>query len=147
MKVILLKDTKKVGRKYDIKDVADGFAINSLIPGGFAVAATPNNIKTYEAKRKADMSDIARTEAELEKAISDIKGIVVEIKGKINDKGHLFAGVHKEQISEEIKKQKGVEIQSEYILLDKPLKEVGDHTISVKVGNREAQFKLVIKGE
>jgi len=147
MKIILLKDTKKVGKKYEIKDVADGFAVNSLIPGGFAIIANAGNIKLMEGKKGSDLANNAKTEAEISKALNDIGGMAIEIKGKMNDKGSLFAGIHKEQISAEVKKQNGANIQPEYIILDKPIKEVGEHAIKVKVGNKEAQFKLVVKAE
>jgi ribosomal protein L9 len=93
------------------------------------------------------MLETAKTEAELQKVLSEIKGISIEITGKVNDKGHLFAGVHKEQISEAVKKQKGVNLSVEHLILEKPIKEVGEHAITVKVGDREAAFKLVIKAE
>lgn len=147
MKIILLKDVKKIGKKYDIKDVADGFAINSLIPSKSAIPATPANVNMVEAKKKGDMLVTAKSEAELQKALNEIKGISVEIKGKVNEKGHLFAGIHKEEIIEAVKKQKGVNLVAEHLVLEKPIKEVGEHAITVKVHDREVAFKLVIKAE
>lgn len=152
MKIILLKDVKKLGKKYEIKDVADGHALNMLIPGKMAIPATPGNVKLIEMKRGADMNDIAKTEAELQKVLNDIKGVSIEIKGKVNDKGHLFAGIHKEMIAEKVHKEKGLGITPEMIVLDHPIKEVGEHDIKVKVGlsgqrEREVTFKLNIKPE
>ena len=147
MKIILLKDVKKLGKKYEIKEVSDGHAQNMLIPNGVALPATPGNVKMIEAKRSADMNDVAKTEAELQKVLNEIKGISIEIKGKVNDKGHLFAGIHKEEISEAVKKQKGVNLTVGHLLLEKPIKEVGEHSIKVKIGDREVAFKLVIKAE
>ena len=147
MKVILLKDIKKVGKKYEIKDVSDGQAMNMLIPGKMALPATPGNVKMIEVKRSADMNDIAKTEAELQKVLAEIKGITVEIKGKVNDKGHLFAGIHKEEITLAVKKQKNIHLDAGLVVLEKPIKEVGEHSIVIKVGDREAAFKVIIKAE
>jgi large subunit ribosomal protein L9 len=147
MKIILIKDVKKIGKKYDLKEVADGHALNMLIPNGFAIPATPANVNMIEAKKKGDMLETAKTEAEIQKALNEIKGISLEMSGKVNDKGHLFAGIHKIEVLEALKKQKGVNIPSEHLILEKPLKEVGEHTISVKVGNREVTFKLIVKAE
>ena len=147
MKIILLKDVKKIGKKYEVKDVADGFALNKLIPGGLAIPATPGNVNMIEAKKKGDMLETAKTEAEIQKAMSEIKGISIEMKGKVNDKGHLFAGIHKLEIIEAVKKQKGVNISADHLLLEKPIKEVGEHAITVKVNDREVAFKLNIKAE
>ena len=52
MKIILLKDAKKIGKKFDIKEVADGYAINMLIPTGIAIPATPANVNMVELKRR-----------------------------------------------------------------------------------------------
>jgi large subunit ribosomal protein L9 len=147
MKIILLKDVKKLGKKYEIKEVSDGHALNMLIPGKMAIPATPGNVNMIEAKKKGDMVEIAKTEAELQKVLAEIKGISVEIKGKVNDKGHLFAGIHKVEISEAVKKQKGVNLTVEHLILDRPIKEVGEHSIKVKIGDREVAFKLIIKAE
>ncbi|MEI6190881.1 MAG: 50S ribosomal protein L9 [bacterium] len=147
MKIILLKDVKKLGKKYEVKEVSDGHALNMLIPGKMAIPATPGNVNMIEAKKKGDMVEIAKTEAELQKVLNEIKGISVEMKGKVNDKGHLFAGIHKEEISEAVKKQKGVNLTVEHLILEKPIKEVGEHSIKVKIGDREVAFKLIIKAE
>jgi len=145
MKIILLKDVKKIGKKYDIKEVADGHAINMLIPNGSAIPATTANVNMVEVKKKGAMLEVVKNEAELEKALNDIKGIVIEISGKVNDKGHLFAGIHKEEVIEAVKKQKGVSLLAEHVILDKPIKEVGEHAITVKVGEKSSAFKLIIK--
>lgn len=147
MKIILLKDVKKIGKKYDIREVADGYALNMLIPEKIAIPATLGNINMIEVKKNGEMLMTAKTEAELQKVLNEIKGISIEIAGKVNDKGHLFAGIHKAEISEAVKKQKGVNLPIEHLVLDKPIKEVGEHTINVKVGDQEVAFKLVIKAE
>ena len=147
MKIILLKDVKKLGKKYEVKEVADGHALNMLIPNGLALVATPGNINMVDVKKKSDMFQTVKTEAELQKALNEIKGISIVMTGKVNDKGHLFAGIHKEEIIEAVKKQKGVNLMPEHLSLEKPLKEVGEHTIKVMVNGRETTFKLVIKAE
>ena len=147
MKIILLKDVKKIGKKYDIKEVADGYALNMLIPEKLAIPATSGNVNMIEVKKKGDMLVTAKTEAELQKVMNEIKGIAVEIKGKVNDKGHLFAGIHKEEIIKAVKAQKGVNLTAEHIVLEKPIKEVGEHAITVKMGEKEVAFKLVIIAE
>lgn len=147
MKIILLKDVKKTGKKYEVKEVADGHALNMLIPNGLAIPATPGNLKMVEAKKSADMNNFAKTEAELQKILNEIKGVSIEIKGKVNEKGHLFAGIHKEQIAEKVHKEKGLGISPEMIILEHPIKEIGEHAITVKINNREAAFKLIVKAE
>ncbi len=145
MKIILLQDIKSIGRKYEIKEVADGYALNKLVPNGMGIPASVGNIKMIEAKKKGAMLETAKTEEELNKALTEIKNIAIEMTGKVNEKGHLFAGIHKNEIIEAIKNQKGLTVAEVNLLLDKPIKEIGEHTLTIKVGEREATFKLIIK--
>ncbi len=145
MKIILLKDVKGFGKKYDIKDAKDGYALNLLIPRGLAVHATDKNAKDVEIKKKNDLEHYKIQEDLLLMNLKELEGIKIEMSEKANEKGHLFAGIHKEQIVEEIKKQAKINILPEFIILEKPVKEVGEHNISVKVADRMVKFKLVVK--
>ncbi|MFA5888863.1 MAG: 50S ribosomal protein L9 [Candidatus Paceibacterota bacterium] len=145
MKIILLKDIAKVGRKYDIKNVADGYALNLLIPKGLAQIATPQTEKNIEAMKAKDLVE-RRVQGELlAKNIEVLKDLVINMKEKANDKGHLFAGVTKEKLAEEILKNARLNIDPESIKLEKPIKEVGEHKVSVEVMGKKAEFKIVIE--
>jgi ribosomal protein L9 len=76
---------------------------------------------------------------------SVIVGVTVEYSGKANDKGHLFAGIHKDEIINALKEQDRLDITAEYIDLEKPIKEVGEHKITVNVQGKTAEFTLVVK--
>ncbi|MFA6226957.1 MAG: 50S ribosomal protein L9 [Candidatus Paceibacterota bacterium] len=147
MKIILIKDVKKVGRKFEIKDVADGFAINSLIPSGSALPATEGNIRSVESRKVKDTLSKEEFEKGLESAVAKLKDGKLLILGKVNDKGHLFAGIHKEQIIEEFKKQTGTELPLDIFELEKPIKEVGEQTVNLKVNGKSFEIKLLIKAE
>ena len=147
MKIILIKDVRKVGRKFEVKNVADGYAINSLIPSGAALAATPGNIRSVESRKAKDVLSKKEFETALEYAISKLKDGKLHIGGKVNDKGHLFAGIHKEQIVEEFKKQTGTELPVDIFELEKPIKEVGEHTVNLKVDGKVFKISLLIKAE
>lgn len=147
MKIILLKDIAKVGKKYDIKDVADGFALNMLIPRGQAQIATPQAIKNIEILKASDLMDKKVQGELLMKSLETIKATVVNIKEKANEKGHLFAGITKERLAQEILKTTRLNIDPEFIQLEKPLKEVGEHSIAVEANGKKAEFKVVIEGK
>jgi len=147
MKIILIKDVKKVGRKYEIKDVADGYAMNALIPYGKALPATPGNIKSVTAKKETDTLLRKDFEEALNYAVGKLKDNKLHIVGKVNDKGNLFAGIHKEQIIEEFKKETGVEIPMDAFELDKPLKEVGEHEIELRLEDKKVKIKVLVKAE
>ena len=144
MKIILLKDVAKLGKKYDVKTVADGFAINSLIPRGLAEIATDKSMKRLEVLKAQDVTEKKIREDLLLKNLNDLKDVVIEIKEKVNDKGHLFAGIHKAELIAEIKKQTRLDMDEGHIIMDKPIKEVGDHMIDVKVGDKSIQFKVTV---
>ncbi len=145
MKIILLKDAPKVGKKYEIKEVPDGYARNFLIKRGFAEMATENAVKRVENVRKAAEAERKIQEDLLMKNLGDIDGITITLKEKANEEGHLFAGIHKEEIISEIKKEARLDIIPEYIELDKPIKKTGEFEIGVSVNGKKAKFKLIVE--
>ena len=145
MKIILLKDIAKLGRKYDIKTVSDGHALNLLIPRGAAIAATPDALKRVELE-KAKLDGERRVQEELlVKNLEGLKDITLTVSGKANDKGHLFAGMHREEIAREIERQTRLRIDPSFIELDHPIKEIGEHNIIVKAEGKSVTFKLLIE--
>ncbi len=145
MKVVLLSDVRKVGRKYDVIETSDGYALNFLIPQKKAVVANAKKIVWAENARKNSVSEKDIQADLLSKNVEDISKAVVTIAQKVNDKGHLFAGLHKEEIAAELEKQTGLTINPDFIDLDKNIKEVGEHTIKVIAGDKTASFKLVVE--
>lgn len=144
MKIILLKDVSKLGRKYDVKTVSDGHALNLLIPQGLAISATPDALKRIESE-KSKMEGEQRVQEELLiKNIEGLKDATITILAKANEKGHLFAGLHKEALAAEIEKQTRLQLDPSFIQLEHPLKTTGEHVIEVKAANKTAKFKLVI---
>lgn len=144
MKVILLKSVPKIGNKFDVLDVSSGFAMNSLFPRGLAEVATPKGLARLEEQKKAEEGDRKVREELLIKSLADITKAAIEITAKANDKGHLFAGLHKEELAAALKAQAHLDIAPEYIDLKKPIKEVGEHKVPVKVGEKEAELHLNI---
>lgn len=145
MKVILLKDVQKIGRKFDIKDVSSGYAQNLLIPKGLAIIATPQSIKKAEIERMKIEGERKLMEDLIAKNIKDLNDITIEIQGKANEKGHLFAGIHKPELVSEIKKQTQLDVDPQFIELDQPIKQTGEYTISINKGNHSAKIKVVVK--
>ncbi|OHB00002.1 MAG: 50S ribosomal protein L9 [Candidatus Zambryskibacteria bacterium RIFCSPHIGHO2_12_FULL_39_47] len=147
MKIILLKDVPKVGQRYDIKNVAEGFALNMLIPRGLAEVATPNAIKKVEEMRRNDLTQKKIEEKLLVKSLENLKNLTVTLKEKANDKGYLFAGITKEMLAGEILKISRLNINPEFIKLVKPIKEVGEHKVLVEVMGRSVEFTVKIEAE
>ncbi len=144
MKVILLKDVPKIGKKFDVKNVADGYATNMLLPRGLAEIATPQSLQKIEQlKAQSDAEKKIQGELLL-KSLETIKNLKIELHEKANEKGHLFAGITKERLVEEIQKIARLNIDPESISLAKPIKEVGEHHITVTALGKKAEFTVVI---
>ena len=147
MKVILLQDIDKLGKKYDLKHVADGHARNFLLPKNLVKPATEENMKWLEVQ-KAALSQ--KSEEELKKvqaAVSSIDGLEIILPVKIGEKEQLFEAVNAQKIVEKIKEQ-GFDIKKPQVLLKDPIKELGEFPIKIQFShNLEAEIKLIIVEE
>ncbi len=145
MKVIFLKDIPRVGKRYDIKDVNDGYALNFLIPRGLVEMATPNAIAQLE-KRMKNIEIERKTQTELLiKNLEEIKGKIVIIKAKADEKGHLFSGIKNKEIIKEMQAQHSAKISEGSIVLEKPIKEIGEFEIPISILGKKSSFKLKVE--
>ena len=132
MQVILREDIDKLGKIGDLVKVADGYARNFLVPGKKAIEATPKNLSAMNHAKKM-VSDRIRTMKKEATAEADrIKGLSVIIKAKTGEEGKLFGSVTTMDIAEAVKAQ-GVELDKRKIVLEEPIKRLGDYTVSVKL--------------
>ena len=145
MKIILLKDTAKIGRKYDIKDVAEGYALNLLIPNKLAIVATKEAVKRIEIEKAREEGEKKIHQDLILKNIDGLKNTPLIIFAKTNDKGHLFAGFHREDLAKEIEKQTKLSIDSTFIKLDNPIKEIGDYNIEINAIGKTVNLKLSVQ--
>src|SRR3989338_8566966 len=114
MKIVLLKEVAGVGRKYDVKTVSDGYALNFLIPKKLALVATPDVVGHAERLKSQEGTEKKIQEDLLLKNIASLKDVVIEIACKANEKGHLFASIHADTIVKELKAQKGIDVLPEF---------------------------------
>ena len=145
MKIILLKDIVKVGKRYEVKDIADGYAVNLLIPRRLAIAATPDALRRVEVDKAKENTEKKIHLDLLIKNLNDLDGITLTVVGKANEKGHLFAGLHREDIAKELEKQTHLQINPSSINLEYPIKELGEHIIEVSEAGKIAKFKVLIE--
>lgn len=144
MKVILTTDVKKVGRKGEVKEVADGYAHNVLLPKKLALPGTPENLKRYQKEEEQKEDKKAFDESLLIKILKDVDGKQVSVSAKANEQGKLFEAVHTKQVIEAI--QKGLNVEVPESVFESPLsiKEAGDHSISLKAGKVRATVVVQI---
>ena len=133
MKVILLQDVNKLGKKGDLVEVKSGYAKNSLIPAGKATEATNTALNQRNLKVEANSR---RKEEELQEAQELGKKInekKIEIEVKVGENGKLFGSVPTKEIAEQIKEQLGHQVDRKKIVLKEPIRMVGAYEIPIKI--------------
>ncbi|OGH79213.1 MAG: 50S ribosomal protein L9 [Candidatus Magasanikbacteria bacterium RIFOXYC2_FULL_40_16] len=145
MKVILLKNVPGTGNMGEVKDVSDGYARNFLFKKNLAKQATDDsleNLKASEAKKKKEME---RDLKENQKKASKLDGENIELSAKVNDKGILYAAINQADIAVAVKKDLKTDIEADQILIAKPIKELGEHTVTIEFGHGlEAELNISV---
>lgn len=132
MKIILLQDVSKVGRKFEVKELADGFARNFIIARGLGLLADQKNLARVEKLKKQQITEVALQQDLLEKTLADLAGATLTISRKANPEGHLFAAVHVEDVAAALRTQFHLDLNPKMIHLPEPLKTVGQHQVEIK---------------
>jgi large subunit ribosomal protein L9 len=141
MKIVLLKDVKDMGRAGSAHDVADGFALNSLIPRGMAILATPSALKKAEETAKTEVNRKELDAKLISERLNAMAQERIVITKKANDKGHLYDAVDAEEIA------KATQLPVEAIKLEKPLKDVGIFEVPVSYGKDFGSVSVTIEAE
>lgn len=134
MKVIFTQDVKGKGKKGEMKEVADGYARNFLIPKGLATAATADNINTMKLQKKANDARIAEEKANALATAEKLNGCQVVIKAKAGGSGKLFGSVTSQEVADALREQHGIELEKNRIVQAEPIKSFGAYTLKAKLG-------------
>jgi len=134
----------RIGKKYEVKDVADGYG-RHLIASKVAEPATPKTLAHIEQKQRVDATSKQVHKELLSKSLESLDGMTITLYGKANEKGHLFASIHKDAIMAELKRATRIEMNPDYVVFDKPLKELGIYEIPVLIGDNRATFTAVVE--
>ncbi|TLS35153.1 50S ribosomal protein L9 [Pseudalkalibacillus caeni] len=132
MKVIFLQDVKGKGKKGEVKNVADGYARNHLLPNNLAVEANKGNVKTLEAKKRSDDKKAEEELNEAKKLKEEIESLEVNIPQKSGEGGRLFGSVTSKNIAEALKKKK-IKIDKRKIELAEPIRSLGYTNVPIKL--------------
>lgn len=148
MEVILLKDVRGVGRKGEVKQVADGYGRNYLLALGLATHAS-GGVKVKVAQEQSQKAEKqTRMAEELEQQVVALSGQQVRIATKANPTGGLFAAVNQDQIVRAVKEQLGITLQSDLLEMGEHIKHVGGHLIKYQVSpDKIAEFNVIVDGQ
>lgn len=147
MKVVFLKHVPQIGEQGEVKEVADGYAKNFLIPQKLALPASQNNIEQINSVKRQKEKNATMDLIKAEKLASRLEGMELIIKTKANDKGKLFGAIAETEISAALKK-KSIKLDLKHFKINKHLKEVGEHEILISLDHGlEAVIKVIVEAE
>jgi len=147
MRIILLQDVENVGKKYEVKEIKDGYARNFLIPKGLAKPATEEVLKWLEIQKEIEVKKAEEELKKVQKVASVIDGQEIIIQVKIGEDDQLFESITSQKISEKLK-ELGFDVKKNQIDLSEPIKEIGEFPIKIHLEhNLEAEIKVIIVAE
>lgn len=145
MKVILLQDVKKQGKKDQIINVSDGYAQNYLIKLGLAVPANESNKKTLDRDLKKRQDAEEALIAECEELKKKLNNVVVKFKAKTGKDGRMFGSISTKQVADELK-NKGYNIDKKIIVSDHPMDTLGTHVVKINLHKKVvAEVKVTVE--
>ena len=133
MRVILKTEVKGLGRVGDVKDVADGYARNYLLPKGLAIEATGGQLKHLAQERDAEKNRKDRAHGEAEALAKRLGEVTLVFKLKAGDQGKTFGSVTAKEVAEALTEEAKAEIDRTKVVLHEPLKSLGVHTVEVRL--------------
>lgn len=146
MKVILLKDITKLGKRGEVKEVADGYALNVLIKKELALMGTVGELAKWKAKedlQKHKKEILTNTFVQLIDKLRNEKIIITSKKH--DEKGQLFAQIKENDIVDIIFKITGFSIDSKQIIIPTHIKSIGVHSIEIKQGTQKEKINIEVK--
>ena len=133
MRVILKTEVKGLGHVGDVKDVADGYARNYLLPKGLAIEATGAELRQLAQERDAEKAKKDRTHGDAEALAKRIAEITLVFKLKAGDQGKTFGSVTAKEVAEALTNEAKTEIDRTKVVLHEPLKSLGVHTVEIRL--------------
>lgn len=133
MKIILLQDEKKLGKKGDVIEVSEGYARNYVLPKKIGVEATNKNMNDLKLQ-KANAEKVAKEQLDAAKQLAEVLAEkTIEVKMKAGEGGKAFGSISSKEISTACKEQHGIEIDKKKIILPEAIKSFGVYEVSVKL--------------
>ena len=147
MKVILLKDVDKIGKKLEVKEVKAGYARNFLIPQGLAKPVTEEVMIWLETQKEIEEKKAEDNLKKAQEVASSIDDQEIIVPVKIGDEGQLFEQVSAQKIADKLK-EAGFDIKKTQIELAEPIKDVGEYPVKIRFEhNLEAEIRVIVQKE
>lgn len=145
MKVILLQDVKKLGKKGEVLDISDGYARNFLFPRKLAEEATNSNMHILNVKKENERKKKTAEIQEAQELANNLKGKEIKIKAKAGDNGKLFGAITNKDVVEVINKEFNLKVDKKKVIMD-TIKVAGSYDIEIKLYPEVAtKMKVIIE--
>lgn len=146
MKIILLQDEKKLGKKGDIIEASEGYARNYILPKKIGVEATPKNMNDLKLQKANDKKIADELLAKAQELAKDLEDKTAVVKIKAGEGGKTFGAVSTKEIAAAMKEQYGIELDKKKIQMADSLKAIGSYEVTVKL-HPQVAAKLSVKVE
>lgn len=148
MKVIFVQDVPNIAKAGQVKDVADGYARNFLFPKKYAVLATAGELKRLKTHEYAVAQRHDRTEEEFKYLAETIKQLTINLALKVGVNNRVYGSITAAHIAEELNKLTGQEIDKRKVLLEEPIRKLGNYEIFVELTKDiTPKVKVVVEGK
>lgn len=138
-----MQDVPKLGTKFQIVEVSEGYARNYLIPRGLAQPATPSLLKEVEKRRQWEQQKEQRKIKQAQELAQKLSNLIVEISVPAGEGGRLYHAVSAGEIVQRLKEQHRIDLDRDQILLDEPIKSLGVHSVPVRL-HRQVRATLKV---
>ena len=132
MKIILLDDVAKVGRRGEVREVSDGYARNFLLPKKLALTATAGNLKGLDHIKRQQEAKADRIKTDAETVRDRIEALVYEQRRQASEEGKLFGSVTAQDVVDFLERSQ-IRVERRRVHLDEPIKTLGESTVTVRV--------------
>lgn len=147
MKVIFVKDVKGQGKKNEVKEVKDGYAMNFLIKNGYAIAANPSNLKNFEKQRQTEQLEESLLIKDMESLKQKLEKETLQFVVKTGGQDKMFGTISVKQVREELNRL-GYAIDKTKIKVDVPITTLGFHNIQIELHKEViATVKVQVQGK
>lgn len=133
MKVLLIKDVDNLGYAGEVKEVADGFGRNFLLPRSLAVLATTGALKQAETIRKVAEKQRAQERADAQAISNQLANLELLFERRAGETGKLYGSVTSGDIAEAIQEKTGIELDKRKVALPEPIRTLGEHEVIIKL--------------
>jgi large subunit ribosomal protein L9 len=147
MKVVLLQDVKGIGKKFDIKEVADGHASNLLFPKKLAQKATPEALAWLAMQKEISTQKQEEELKDVQEVASKLDDLEVSLAVKVGDEGQLFESINAQKIADRLK-EIGFAVKKTQVKLEEPIRELGEFPVKIVFDhNLEAEVRIIVTEE